>query len=783
SPTLDWRPLTVAPAPAASRATPEPAPQDDRRLLVGREQELEQLLSALDASARGSGRLALLAGEPGIGKTRLAEELADVAARRDIQVAWGHCHDAEAAPAYWPWAEIVRVLADGRDPSAVRAALGAGAAEVVQIVPELKEVVGGDLAPVDALEPEAARARLYEAVIGFVLRLAEDQALALVVDDLHWADAPSLQLVRLLAAQLTSAAILLVCTYREAEADTTDPVLAALASLARVPNVVRVRPRGLDDQDVARLVSSASGVDPPPGVAEAICDRTEGNPFFVSELVRLLGSERQLRAEEVVRREIPAGVRDVIRLRLARLPDDAVALLGVAAVIGRDFDLDVLVAAADLDDERALELVEAALLAGVVIEDEAAVGHYRFSHALVRDTVYDGISGVRRPRLHRRVAAALQGFGAADDARVFEIARHLYAAAPVGAAGEAFDWAVRAADRAMARLAFEDAEDELRRAVSLVGRLPAGPDAIRRELAAQVQLGAVMFMTKGYSEPAVGEAWSRARELCREVPDAPELLPTLWGLWAFTCVRADFPLALELAGELLQHGERTGNTLFSVIGHETTGVTLWHQGHLREAREHLGAGAALCDTLPPELFTGALLEKHPGVACRSFAGVVAWLLGDEQGAVALSRDGLVLARHLAHPFSVVFALFFAAWLDVLRGDRAGVVVRADEGVDLARRHGFQQYVAMLEILRAWATDDGVTMERAFADYLDTGSRMLQHFYLGLMAEVQRRMGRVDDARRTVERALAEGDAVGERFWRPELERLRTELAPVDAKRR
>jgi DNA-binding SARP family transcriptional activator len=790
SPSLDWAPgppsrpsadhpasswaapPAAPPAPEPGSAVAAPAPAD-RPPLVGRDRELDELLAALDAACRSRGRLVLVSGEPGIGKTRLVEELAERAAGRDVHVAWGRCHDGEVVPAYWPWSQIIRSLAEGHEPSTVRAALGAGVAEVAQMVPEIKEVVGAAAASLPLLEPEAARARLYDAVVGFVLRLAHERPLLVIVDDLHSADLPSLQLVRLLAAQLAGARILLVCTYREREA--ADTVVPVLADLARVPNIGRVTPGRLDDDDVARLVAAATGTAPAAEVVEAILSRTEGNPFFVWELVRLLGAERRLAGAGLAGGEIPAGVRDVVRLRLARLPRDTVALLGVAAVIGREFDLDVLIPAAALDDERALELVEAALLAGVVTEDPGAIGRYRFANGLVRETVYEELSSVRRPLLHRKVAEVLERLGTGDDARVFAIARHLAAAAPLGEAERAFEWSLKAADRATARLAFEEAEDHLRRALMLLDRIPAGAGKTRRELTAQVQLGALLFMTRGYSEPAVGDAWSRARRLCREVPDAPELLPTLWGLWAFTCVRADFPTALDLSGELLEHGRRGENTLFAVIGHETMGITCWHQGRLGEAREHLEEGARLCDTLPGELFTGVLLEKHPGVACRSFAGVVLWLLGEHEAATKMADEGLALARRLAHPFSIVFALFFGAWQRVLLGDRAGVVARADEAIALARRHGFRQYVAMLGVLRGWATDDAPALERAFSDFLDTGSRMLQHFFLGLLADVQRRTGQRDDGLASVERALGEAEAVGERFWEAELHRLRAEL--------
>ena len=389
SASLDWTPPAEDGGPIGASAvdtdrsgTPDPPgtpdiPPAPERLLVGRTSELAGLVAALADVRAGSSRTVLLSGEPGMGKTRLAEELARLATAQGALVAWGQCHDAEVAPAFWPWVQVLSALVLRGDAESVRAALGSGASHIANLVPDVKDVAGVDLAPIPLMEPDAARGQLFAAVAAFVQRLARARPIVLVVDDLHWADIASLELLQVVSREIQSAPVLLVCTYRVHDAQAAEPVMRALGQLGRQAGLVRIRPAGLTETDVAALVEETTGGAPPPGLAETIRARTEGNPFFVSELVALLGQPDQILAGH-----IPTGVREAIRLRLTRLPEEGTALLGVAAVIGRDIDVEVLAASAGVDAELALDLVELALLLGVVVESAQSPGRFRFSHAL-----------------------------------------------------------------------------------------------------------------------------------------------------------------------------------------------------------------------------------------------------------------------------------------------------------------------------------------------------------------------------------------------------------------
>jgi predicted ATPase len=251
----------------------------------------------------------LTAGEPGIGKTRLAEEMARRAAAQDVGVARGRCYQREGAPAFWPWEQITRGLLASVAPGELGAVLTPSSGELVQLLPELKELVPG-LEPPPVVDMAAAHFRLYQAVTGLLRRLADTRPLLLVVDDLHWADTGSLGLLAFLAGELRGARLVVLGTYRDVEAEVGGPLAETLGVLAREPVVERIALGGLGEAEVARLVANATGIRPGDRLVRAVHQRTDGNPFFVTELLRLLHSEGRLQTDDatvVAQRAIPVG--------------------------------------------------------------------------------------------------------------------------------------------------------------------------------------------------------------------------------------------------------------------------------------------------------------------------------------------------------------------------------------------------------------------------------------------------------------------------------------------
>ena len=465
-----------------ARTTPAPvraeAPELDaspESTFVGRERAMETLREALDHALQARGRLTLLVGEPGIGKTRTSEELAALATDRGARLLLGRCYEGEGAPAYWPWVQVLRACLADADRDALAEDMGPGAADLAQLVPELRSDFP-DLPVAEALEEEQARFRLFDSVSRFLERLSLRTPLLITVDDLHWADADSLHLLQFLAGSLRNRRVLLLATYRDVEVRREHALGSLLGALAREPHCERVVLRGLPEAEVASLVEALAGEAAGSELVASIHDMTEGNPFFVHEIVRLLLEQGRL-AEGDPRElalALPQSVRDVIGRRLDGLSDECNELLRAAAVVGREFRTGVLEHALGLGAEALLEQLGEALDARILVESRAGLTHYAFAHALTRHTLYEELSVPQRVQLHRRVAEALEAAAGDDpDASLAELAHHAFQSAPGGDVDKAVDYSVRAAERAHRLFAYDEATRHYERALEALGlRLP-----------------------------------------------------------------------------------------------------------------------------------------------------------------------------------------------------------------------------------------------------------------------------------------------------------------------
>jgi DNA-binding SARP family transcriptional activator/tetratricopeptide (TPR) repeat protein len=429
----------VAPAEGADRAS-------SRGTFVGRARELAVLDGALGDALDGHGRILLIAGEPGIGKSRLTDELAARARASDAQVLVGRCWEAGGAPAYWPWVQALRShLQDG---------------QLAELVP------GSDVV---ALDTDGARFRLFEAVGSFLRRAAETQPLVLVLDDVHAADEPSLLLLRFVAREIADSRLLIVGAFRDVDPTLSAPLTSALAELVREPHTRHIALEGLSERDVAAYIELAAAIRPADELVAAIHAETEGNALFVAEVVRLLDAEGRL-GEMGAAPGIPPSVRAVIGRRLGRLSAACRELLSSASVFGREFRLDALARLAALDRPDMLDLLDEAASERAVVDVPGSPGRLRFAHALIRDTLYDDLAPAGRLRMHARAGTALEAVYAADpEPHLAELARHFIAAAPLGFADTAIRYARRAGDRAVGQLAFEEAERHYETALALVG--------------------------------------------------------------------------------------------------------------------------------------------------------------------------------------------------------------------------------------------------------------------------------------------------------------------------
>jgi tetratricopeptide (TPR) repeat protein len=650
-------------------------------VFVGRERELAELDVALDAAVQGRGQIVLLVGEAGIGKTRTADELAARARRRNCRVLFGRCYEGDGAPAYWPWVQMIRAYAEGRDVEALAAEMGAHAADIVQIVPALRDRLP-DTAAASVLGPEQARFRLFDGVTAFFKTAARRQPLVLVLDDLHWADKPSLLLLTFLARELSDGHLLVVGTYREEEIGRRHPLGAALGELNRCQSFLRVVLRGLEVEDIARFIELSVGEEPQPDLVAAVSEETEGNPFFVTEIVRLLASEGGLTRDGAFsgRVPLPHGVREVIGRRLNRLSADCVRVLTIASVIGREFGLLLLERVGGVERQGLLALLEEAVAGRLVVAGRDA-RVYRFTHALIRETLYDEVSTVRRVQLHHQIGEALEClYGASADARIDEqLAHHFFESAANGDVDRAVTYAIRAARAATASLAYEDAAAHYERALQV---LELEPNAVPRQRC-ELLLALGEAQARAGDTPAARSNFELASDLARRIP-APELLSraALGFVGPVVTPGVVDPITLGLLEEALAALPEGDSVLRArVLGRTAMELCYWHANERQTA---LAAEAA------------AMARRIDDVESLAYALIarrdILWTPDDLGDRLADTNELVCRAEEAGHAELGLEARSWRLRTLLERGDISAVDVEIRSGTLLARQLRLPFYV-------------------------------------------------------------------------------------------
>jgi tetratricopeptide (TPR) repeat protein len=686
-------------------------------LFVGRERELAALTAGLDDALAGRGALFLVSGEPGIGKSRLTDELAARARAREARVLTGRCWEAGGAPAYWPWVQSLRSYVRDLDAEALRSQLGRGAADLAQLLPEAVDV-SSEASRSAGVDPETARFRLFEAVAEFLRNGGEARPLVLVLDDLHAADTPSLLLLQFMAAELADARILVVGAYRDVDPTLHDPLSSALGELARLP-VTRMLPlSGLDRTEVATFIGGNAGVEPDEALVTAMYEETEGNPLFLDEVVRLLVSEGKLADVALApfpRLEIPHGIRAVIDHRLARLPEKCRGVLTLAAVLGREFSLDALGLVSERPPRGIIELLENAIAERVVIP--AGPGRLRFSHALIRDVLYDELPQASRIRLHREIGEALERVYEDSEPHLAELAHHFVAAAPAGEVEKAIDYARRAGERAIHLLAYEEAARLFELALQALA-LRSSADPLEE---CELLLG-------------LGDAEARAG--------------------AFDEAKATFLRTAEIA-RLEGFPEPLAQ---AAIGYG--GRFVWEPGrgdaHLQPLLEQAIAALPESDS-----------ELRLRLMARLAGGPLADVREAEERRAALSLDAVEMARRLGDPASLAYALdarWVAIWgPDTLeeRREIAAEVVHAGamaEDKELMHDGHIWRSLAALESGDLTSVRAELDAQARLADELRQPAQLWFGVVLrGMLATFE---GRFADAEELIPRALSLGRAAG-----------------------
>ena len=499
----------------------EQGPNRYREAFVDRVHELAELTAGIDGALASEGRLLTVSGEPGVGKSRLARQAAAYAEKRGVRALWGRCWEHGGAPPYWPWVQALRRLIADADPATLSGWLANDAAEIAQIAPELRERLGGLPEPPSAAlaQPEKARFRLFDSVASFVRRAAETEPLLIILDDLHAADPTSIMMLVAVSRQIRTMRATIIGTYREIEVKLL-PELAALITEAEREGLV-LPLRGLGEADIREFVERTWGVRAASPLVDLLRDTTEGNPFFLHEVLRQMAADGQLAggaSNGSVRLNIPRGVSEFIKRLTQPLPDEAREMLDVASVLGREFSLKALASVMAKPPEVLIDPLDRAAALELITEAPGA-GRYSFRHALIREALYDALPAARRRALHRAVAEAIRALNA--DAPPFaEIAYHYCQSASPADAETAADYSRQAARAAERQLAYEEAAQHLRNAIDALALKPGGDEALEAEI--MCDLGEVQARTGDFAEARKTclKAVELARRLNRPEPFA-----------------------------------------------------------------------------------------------------------------------------------------------------------------------------------------------------------------------------------------------------------------------
>ena len=592
--------------------TTAPAAPETRQPFVGRQAEQDKLAARLVDVSQGRGGLALIGGEPGVGKTRLSEELLADARERGMLTFTGHCYEEGTAP-FTPFVEILEQMVRQIPADVLREALGDAAPDVVRLVPEIHRVVD-DIPPPAELTPEQQRRVLFNAVLDLFRRLGARQPVVLLLDDLHWADDTTLGLLQHVAPHLAGIRLLAVGTYRDVELDVGKPFGKAMAALVRQKQAERLRLRRLPQEAVAELLTALGGSEPPRTLVQVIFHETEGNPFFVGEVFQHLSEEGKLFDEagdwqtdvSIDELDVPEGVRLVIGRRLERLSEATPKLLTAAAVVGRRFDLKLVEALSDLDSDGFLDAIEEGETAKLISsEREGRETSCVFTHELIRSTLLGALSLPRRQRLHARVAETMERVYQSDLTRhASALAYHLYEAGAVADEAKTIHFLILAGEQSLETGAFEEARRDFDLALSLLS-------ADERENRAS------LLWQRGLAHRSLG-LWQQA------IDDWETALPIYEAL-------ADSPAISMICQELIRLYHGTAQPAPGVVA----------------ARRGLRA-----------------LNPEPSADRCRMLGHAAWAFGlacDLESADAMVQQGLAMAEELSDPRLQGEVLLASSW--------------------------------------------------------------------------------------------------------------------------
>jgi class 3 adenylate cyclase/predicted ATPase len=758
-------------------------------ILVGREAELGLLLRRWEQSKTGLGQVVLLSGEAGIGKTTLIEALHTHIAREGYTRVGFRGSSYHTHSALYPVIEhLRRVLRLDRQDSPEAAfdklerALQGYRFPQAEVVPLLAALLAvplpeGRYAAL-TLTPQQQRQQTLDALVAWLVEEAERRPVLAVYEDVHWADPSTLELLGMLVEQAPTTPMLHVLAFRPDFVPPWPPR----------SHMTPLTLNRLDRSQVEALIRHlAGGKALPAEVVQHLVTRTDGVPLFVEELTKTVLEFGLLRGEgphyvltgPLASVPIPTTLHDSLMARLDRLgAAKAVAQLG--AVLGREFAYALILALAPLDEATLQARLEQLVAAELLYQrGRPPRATYLFKHALIQDAPYQSLLKSTRQQVHQQIAQVLEAQFPETVATQPELVAQHYTEA--GLTEQTIPYWQRAGHQALQRSANLEAVRHLTTGLELLATLPENPARAQQELDLQLALGPALMATRGNAAPEVEQTYARAQALCRHVGETSQLFPTLWGLYRFYRTRGALPTAREIGEQLVRLAEQAADPTRCLEAHDALGTTLLFLGDYTAARTHLEHGVALID--PTTQRAQALRQgEAPGVRCLFMAANTLWCLGYSAQAVRQSREALVLAQELAHPYSLTVAHHQAAWLHYRRREIPAVQAHADTLLTLATAQGFPLYVGTGTCWRGWALamqgagEAGLAqLHQGLATVVATGQDLTRPHCLILLAEAAGHVGQVEEGLRLLAEALAALEASERGDLLPEAYRLQGEL--------
>jgi TOMM system kinase/cyclase fusion protein len=755
--------------------------------LVGREQEVALLRERWEQVKDGLGQVVLLSGEAGIGKSRLVQVLKEhVAAEPQAWLTPCQCSPYYRNTALYPIIDLLErvVLRFEREESPQQklrklegflVQYGLPLAETIPLFAALLSLpLPADYAPL-TVSPEQQKQQTLHALLTILLRVAAQQPVLFVMEDLHWIDPSTLEFLSLLVDQGPTACILALWTFRP----DFSPPWTGRAHLTQVtlPRLTRRQAAEMTDRMVHRKPL-------PPEVIEQVVAKTDGVPLFVEELTKMVLESGLLQeyAERYALRgplpplAIPATLHDSLMARLDRLAT-VKALAQLGATLGREFAYELLDAVSPWDErtlQRGLhQLVEAEFLYQQGLPPQAT---YLFKHALIQEAAYQSLLRSTRQQHHQRIAQVLEERFPETAESQPELLAHHYTEA--GLTAQAIPYWQQGGQRAIERSAYAEAISHFTRGLELFKTLPDAAERAQQELALQLALGAPLLAAKGHGAPEVEQTYARARALCQQVGETSQLVSALLGLFSFYLARPELQTTRELGEQLFTLAKNVQDPGLFVVAHRMLGTTLFYLGEVSSAYGRLHQGLVLYTAQQhlPAYFYGQDVQVY----CRVYAAMALWLLGYPDQALQTIQQARTQA--LAHPFSQVVALDHSAWVHQYRREVHLVQERAEAALALSREQGFAMYVAIGTVLRGWALAKQAQQEEGIAQICQgltacrsVGLELLRPYFLALLAEVYGDTGQIDAGLAVLAEALAVTEHTGERCWEAEQYRLRGEL--------